>query len=148
MPLPTSKALTAQAVYDRIAEVAQGVLSQSQMVRALSGKPILVNTLIGLHQVLRDARAYGLSVQGTAGLVEYAQAATGDAAYNILGAFASVLDTGAAVTDWIAANVPNDGAGGYVGFTLTNGDFQGAQLSADQAAPLGPLLDALSSAIA
>lgn len=145
MPLPTSVPETAQDAFNRVLATAQAVSTNLKGVQALiaSGAPLAMDNLIGLYQALNAARSVGVSIQGVDGLADHARAALGDASYDIDAAFMASIVACTAVTDWLLANMPGDGRGGFLGWERqSDGTIQRVTVSAAQLAPLSSLIAA------
>lgn len=145
--LPTTRPLNAERAYDEIVDIAAGVLRHAEAARAAIPSGMDVDRLVDLHRTLRRARARGEQLAPTPGLNAFARSATGDPDYDIHAAFGGVVATGAAVTDWLAEYLPNDGHGGYIAYHFKEGDFERVVLHASALAPLDAHLAALIAAI-
>lgn len=146
MPLPTSISETAESAYGRVVSTAAGVKSNLTGVLNLLGpnppSPVLMDNLIGLYASLNGAQVVGLSIQGVEGLTEYAEARNG-AGYDINAAFMDSIIACKAVTDWLLANMPGDGKGGFIGWQhQADGTIGDVVLDAVSLAPLKTLIDA------
>jgi hypothetical protein len=117
MPLPTSVPETAESAFQRVLGTAQSVSSNLRGVGDLiaNGGPVTMDNLIGLYQALNGAQGVGLSIQGVEGLSDYAKDKLG-ASYDINTEFVKSIVACKAVTDWLLANMPSDGNGGFVGW--------------------------------
>jgi len=147
MPLPTEKPVSAETVYSQIVSAVQGLLLQCSATKIECQNGSSVDMIVNFHSALRGARALGEAVEETTGLADYAKQAMGDQNYDIVAAFTATLAKGQLVTDWIAANLPNDGNGNYASFTYSDGDFSRIALSSSLLAPLSALIDDLVAAI-
>lgn len=145
MPLPTSVPETAQDAFNRVVATAHSVSSNLKGVSALvaAGGDLWMDNLIGLYQALNASQVTGRSIQGVEGLSEYARSALSDPAYDIDAAFMASLAACKGVTDWLLANMPSDGAGGFVGWRRqADGTIQRVTMPTDQLKPLADLIDA------
>lgn len=149
MPLPTSVPETAESAYLRVVATASSVKSNlSGVANLLSPNPpgpITMDNLIGLYQALNASQSVGLSIQGVDGLSDYAKGKLG-ADYNINAQFMASIIACKAVTDWLLANMPGDGKGGYTGWRH-QADGTIARLTVDPAT-LAPLASLITAALA
>ena len=151
MPLPTSSPETAEGAFQRVVGTAQSVKSNIGGVRSLiaNSGPVQMDNLIGLYQNLNGAQALGITLQSTPGLNEVAQAVTGNPKYDIGAEFMGSIVACMAVTDWLLANMPGDGSGGFTGWRHQgDGSIQRVTVPVDSLAPLVPLLDAAAATFA
>ncbi len=148
MPLPTTLPETAESAFQRVVGTAQGVASNIGGVRSLiaNGGPVQMDNLIGLYQNLNGAQALGLTLQSVEGLNEAARQVTGDPDYDINAAFMASIIACMAVTDWLLANMPGDGNGGFIGWRHeADGSIQRVMVPINDLVPLVPLLDAAAA---
>ncbi|MHB2205063.1 hypothetical protein [Methylobacterium sp. CM6257] len=119
MPLPTSVPETAAEAFNRVLSTAFSVKTNLTGVRDLiAGGTIYMDNLIGLYQALNASQGVGLSIQGVEGLSDYAKQAVGNPDYDIDAEFMASVIACKAVTDWLLANMPSDGNGGFLGWRL------------------------------
>ena len=147
MPLPTSVPETAESAFQRVLGTAQSVSSNLRGVGDLiaNGGPVTMDNLIGLYQALNASQGVGLSIQGVEGLSDYAKEKLG-ASYDINVEFMKSIVACKAVTDWLLANMPSDGNGGFVGWQH-QADSTIVRRSVDLAT-LGPLAALIAAALA
>jgi hypothetical protein len=147
MPLPTSVPETAESAFQRVLGTAQSVSSNLRGVGDLiaSGGPVTMDNLIGLYQALNASQGVGLSIQSVEGLSDYAKEKLG-ASYDINAEFMKSIVACKAVTDWLLANMPNDGNGGFVGWQH-QADGTIVRRTVDLAT-LGPLAALIAAALA
>lgn len=143
MPLPTEKPQSTQDVYNQIVATTQGILLQCKAMKLACQRGASVDMVVNFHTALRSARAMGVAASTVTDLADYAKNVLDDTEYDINASFAAVLESGAAITAWIADNLRNDGNGGYVSFTYDGSDFTRITLTLEQLSPLIPLIDAL-----
>ena len=144
MPLPTSLPETAESAFQRVVGLAQSVASNAKGVRDLiaNAGPVMMDNLIGLYQNFNGAQAVGMSIQGVEGLNDHAREVLNDPAYDINAAFMGSIIACKAVTDWLLANMPSDGNGGFIGWRhQDDGSIQRVTVPVADLAPLLPLLD-------
>jgi hypothetical protein len=145
MPLPTSVPETAESAFRRVLATAQSVSTNLAGVKNLieSGNDLMMDNLIGLYQALNVSQAVGRSIQGIEGLPDYAKDVQNDPNYNINVEFMVSLVACKAVTDWLLANMPSDGSGGFVGWRQqSDGTIQRVTVPAEQLKPLSGLISA------
>jgi hypothetical protein len=147
MPLPTSIPETAESAFQRVLGTAQSVSSNLRGVGDLiaNGGPVTMDNLVGLYQALNASQGVGLSIQGVDGLSDYAKDKLG-ASYDINAEFMKSIVACKAVTDWLLANMPSDGNGGFVGWQhQADGTIvrRGIDL-----AKIGPLASLIATALA
>ena len=151
MPLPTSLPETPETAFARVVATAQGVASNIRGVRSLiaNGGPVMIDNLVGLYQNLNGAQSLGLTLQSVEGLNDAARQVTGDPTYDINAAFMASIIACKAVTDWLLANMPGDGAGGFIGWRHeADGSIQRVTVPINDLVPLVPLLDAAAKTFA
>ena len=145
MPLPTSAPQTAETAYRQVTDLAGFCSNNLRGIRGLinAGTRVPLVALVGLYQALNGSQDVGLSIQGVEGLSEYAKQAQRDPDYDINAEFMDSIGACMAVTDWLLANMRNDGAGGVVGWVRNaDGQFESLTVSAQDLEPLGVLIDA------
>lgn len=143
MPLPTSNTSPVEDAYGRVVATAVSVKSSLDSAAGLiaAGEPLATSYLVNLFNVLNNAQATGLSIQGVTGLTDYARTALNNPSYDINAEFTASILACKAVTDWLLANMPSDGSGGFVGWRHKDaGQIQVVTVSADQLAPLAALI--------
>ncbi|WP_267355575.1 MULTISPECIES: hypothetical protein [unclassified Methylobacterium] len=146
MALPTSVPETAESAYLRVVAIAASAKSNLSGVANLLGpnppSPITMDNLIGLYQALNASQAVGLSIQGVGGLSDYAKDKLG-ADYDINAQFMASIIACKTVTDWLLANMPGDGKGGYTGWQhRADGTIGDVTLNPATLAPLASLITA------
>ncbi|MHC2108977.1 hypothetical protein [Methylobacterium sp. CM6246] len=144
MPLPTSAPQTAETAYRLVIATAQTCSVNLRGLKGLidAGARVPLVALVGLYQALNGSQGVGRSIQGVEGLAEYAKEALQAPDYDIDAEFMRSIIACKAVTDWLLANLPNDGAGGYVGWTHEgDGQIVPLTVAADTLAPLAALID-------
>jgi hypothetical protein len=145
MPLPTSAPQTAETAYRLVIALAQTCSVNLRGVKGLieAGTRVPAVALVGLYQALNGAQDAGIAIQGVEGLADYAKEAMGDPAYDIDAEFMASIVACMAVTDWLLANMRNDGAGGVVGWVRNaEGQFDPLTVPAEDLAALSALIDA------
>jgi hypothetical protein len=147
MALPTSVPETAESAFQRVLGTAQSVSSNLRGVGDLiaNGGPVTMDNLIGLYQALNASQGVGVSIQGVEGLSDYAKEKLGPS-YDINAEFMKSIIACKAVTDWLLANMPSDGSGGFVGWQH-QADSTIVRRGVDPAT-LGPLAALISAALA
>lgn len=144
MPLPTSIPETAESAFQLVLGTARSVSSNLRGVRDLqaNGGPVTMDNLIGLYQALNASQGVGLSIQGVEGLSDYAKDKLG-VSYDINAEFMKSIVACKAVTDWLLANMPGDGKGGFTGWQrVENGQIARRQVDVSTLEPLADLIDA------
>jgi hypothetical protein len=145
MPLPTSIPETAPDAFRRVLATAQNVSSNLRGVLNLLNTPdatIYMDNLVGLYMSLNNSQNVGRSIQGIEGLGDYAKTVMNDPNYDIDVAFFTSVIACKAVTDWLLANMPGDGAGGFVKWKKqTDGTIKDITLTPADIQPLGALIE-------
>lgn len=143
MVLPTSIPTTARDAFNQVLSTAFSVKSNLAGVSNLisGGGPVLVDNLIGLYTNLNSSRAAGYTIQTVPGLADYAKTAMNDPNYDIVASFQASIVACKAVTDWLLANMPSDGNGGFVGWRKqADGTIQRVTVDLASLAPLQALI--------
>lgn len=148
MPLPTSAPQTAETGYLLVVATANAVSSSLNGIKGMidSGMPLQIDNLIGLYQSLNSAQAQGLNIQSIPGLNAYAKQATGNPDFEIEAEFMRSIIACKAVTDWLLANMPGDGNGGFLGWQhRPNGSITKVVIDVEALAPLSGLVAAAAA---
>lgn len=97
--------------------------------------------LISLYVTLNSSRTMGIALQSTPGLSDYTKTVMNDPNYDIVAAFQTSIIACTAVTDWLLANMPNDGNGGFLGWRKQpDGTIQRITVDVASLAPLQTLI--------
>ena len=145
MPLPTSNTSPVEDAYARVVATAASVKSSLAGASALiaAGEPLATAYLVNLYGVLNNAQATGVAIQDVAGLTDYARTALNSPSYDINAEFMTSIVACKAVTDWLLANMPSDGNGGFIGWRhQDSGSIQVVTVTAADLAPLTALITA------